>query len=72
VGQVKKRKKQKQSRQDKPTRFMREPTTARLMADLSIAAGVDALITWAPHHQPHPLQSLGQRALLPRVARTRF
>lgn len=36
-------------RQDKPTRFMREPTTARLMADLSIAAGVDALITWAPH-----------------------
>jgi ribose-phosphate pyrophosphokinase len=36
-------------RQDKPTEFMREPTTARLMADLSIAAGIDRLITWHPH-----------------------
>jgi ribose-phosphate pyrophosphokinase len=36
-------------RQDKPTEFMREPTTARLMADLAIAAGVDRLITWHPH-----------------------
>jgi ribose-phosphate pyrophosphokinase len=36
-------------RQDKPTRFMREPTTAKLMADLSIAAGVDWLVTWHPH-----------------------
>jgi ribose-phosphate pyrophosphokinase len=36
-------------RQDKPTRFMREPTTAKLMADLSIAAGVDRLVTWHPH-----------------------
>jgi ribose-phosphate pyrophosphokinase len=37
------------SRQDKPTEFMREPTTARLMADLCIVAGVDRLITWHPH-----------------------
>ncbi len=36
-------------RQDKPTDFMREPTTARLMADLGIAAGIDRLITWHPH-----------------------
>jgi len=36
-------------RQDKPTKFMREPTTAKLMADLSIAAGIDRLITWEPH-----------------------
>lgn len=37
------------SRQDKPTRFMREPTTARLVADLSVEAGIDRLVTWAPH-----------------------
>jgi ribose-phosphate pyrophosphokinase len=36
-------------RQDKPTEFMREPTTARLMADLGIVAGVDRLITWHAH-----------------------
>jgi ribose-phosphate pyrophosphokinase len=36
-------------RQDKPTEFMREPTTARLMADLGVAAGIDRLITWHPH-----------------------
>jgi len=36
-------------RQDKPTKFMREPTTARLMADLCIQAGIDRIITWAPH-----------------------
>jgi ribose-phosphate pyrophosphokinase len=36
-------------RQDKPTKFTREPTTARLMADLSIAAGIDRLIVWDPH-----------------------
>ncbi|MCF6159243.1 MAG: ribose-phosphate pyrophosphokinase [wastewater metagenome] len=42
------------ARQDKPTRFKREPTTARLMADLSIEAGIDRLITWAPHsNQTH-------------------
>ena len=37
------------ARQDKPTKFMREPTTAKLMADLSIAAGIDRLIAWDPH-----------------------
>ncbi len=37
------------SRQDKPTKFMREPTTAQLMADLSITAGIDRLVTWHPH-----------------------
>jgi ribose-phosphate pyrophosphokinase len=37
------------ARQDKPTRNQREPTTARLMADLSIKAGLDRLVTWHPH-----------------------
>jgi ribose-phosphate pyrophosphokinase len=37
------------SRQDKPTRLTREPTTAKLMADLSLAAGMDRLVTWHPH-----------------------
>ncbi len=37
------------SRQDKPTAFKREPITAKLMADLSITAGLDQLISWAPH-----------------------
>jgi len=37
------------SRQDKPTEFMREPTTAKLMADMGIVAGIDRLITWHPH-----------------------
>ena len=37
------------ARQDKPTKFTRETTTARLMADLSIAAGIDRLIVWEPH-----------------------
>jgi ribose-phosphate pyrophosphokinase len=37
------------ARQDKPTRFQREPTTARLLADLSVAAGIDRLVTWHPH-----------------------
>ncbi|MBN2416625.1 ribose-phosphate pyrophosphokinase [bacterium] len=36
-------------RQDKPTAFKREPGTARLMADLTIEAGVDKVITWEPH-----------------------
>jgi len=36
-------------RQDKPTEFRREPTTARLMADLSLAAGIDRLVAWHPH-----------------------
>jgi ribose-phosphate pyrophosphokinase len=38
------------ARQNKPTRFEREPTTTRLMADLSIIAGIDRLITWEPHY----------------------
>lgn len=37
------------SRQDKPTEFEREPTTARLVADLAISAGIDRLIAWHPH-----------------------
>ncbi len=37
------------ARQDKPTKFMREPTTAKLMADLAIDAGIDRLINWDPH-----------------------
>lgn len=37
------------ARQDKPTRFEREPTTANLMADLTISAGLDRLVTWHPH-----------------------
>jgi ribose-phosphate pyrophosphokinase len=37
------------ARQDKPTKFTREPTTARLMADMSIDAGIDRLVTWDPH-----------------------
>lgn len=37
------------ARQDRPTKFMREPTTAKLMADLSVTAGIDRLITWEPH-----------------------
>ena len=37
------------ARQDMPTRFQREPTTARLMADLSITAGIDRLVCWHPH-----------------------
>jgi len=37
------------ARQDKPTKFMREPITAKLMADLSIEAGIDRIMTWEPH-----------------------
>jgi ribose-phosphate pyrophosphokinase len=37
------------SRQDKPTKFKREATAAKLMADLCLEAGMDGLITWAPH-----------------------
>jgi ribose-phosphate pyrophosphokinase len=37
------------ARQDKPTKFTREPVTARLMADLSVSAGMDRLIVWEPH-----------------------
>lgn len=37
------------ARQDKPTKFTREPTTAKLMADLSVEAGINRLIVWDPH-----------------------
>lgn len=37
------------ARQDKPTKFEREPTTAELMADLSLEAGLDRLVVWHPH-----------------------
>lgn len=37
------------ARQDKPTPFKREPCTAALMADLTVAAGLDRLVTWHPH-----------------------
>jgi len=37
------------ARQDKPTPGMVEPTTAKLLADLSAAAGIDRLVTWHPH-----------------------
>ena len=37
------------SRQDKPTKFTREPATAKLMADLAVTAGIDRLIAWDPH-----------------------
>lgn len=39
-------------RQDKPTRYMREPVTVRLMADLAIEAGINQLVTWEPHRNP--------------------
>lgn len=39
-------------RQDKPTRYMREPVTVRLMADLAIEAGITQLVTWEPHRNP--------------------
>jgi ribose-phosphate pyrophosphokinase len=39
------------ARQDKPTRFMREPITAKLMADLSATAGIDRIIAWHPHSE---------------------
>lgn len=37
------------ARQDRSTRSNREPTTAKLMADLTKEAGVARLITWHPH-----------------------
>jgi len=38
------------ARQDKPTKFKREPTTAKLMADLSAEAGINRLVVWHPHY----------------------
>lgn len=62
------------ARQDKATRGTREPTTAKLMADLSIAAGIDRLVTWDPHCTPiHgfygqiPVDSLGPAGLFARI-----
>ncbi len=37
------------SRQDKPTEYMREATTARLVADLMISAGIDRIACLEPH-----------------------
>ncbi len=37
------------ARQDKPTKFQREPTTAKLMADLARSSGIDRVIAWNPH-----------------------
>lgn len=37
------------ARQDKPTLATREPTSAKLMADLALAAGVHRLVTLQPH-----------------------
>jgi ribose-phosphate pyrophosphokinase len=37
------------ARQDKPSKSRREPTTAKLLADLTAAAGIDRLVTWHPH-----------------------
>lgn len=58
-------------RQDKPTRYSREATTAKLMADLSINAGIDRMITWDPHstqlhgfYGPTPLNLLDPLILL--------
>ena len=37
------------ARQDKPTKFEREATTARLVCDLAASAGVDRVVSWHPH-----------------------
>jgi ribose-phosphate pyrophosphokinase len=37
------------ARQDKPTLATREPTSAKLMADLALVAGVERLVTLQPH-----------------------
>ncbi len=37
------------SRQDKPTEYQREATTARLVADLMIGAGIDRIVCLEPH-----------------------
>lgn len=37
------------ARQDKPSSFEYEPTTAKLTADFTRTAGIDRLITWHPH-----------------------
>jgi ribose-phosphate pyrophosphokinase len=42
------------ARQDKPTKFEREPTTAKLVADLIAEAGISRLVTWHPHSSRLP------------------
>jgi ribose-phosphate pyrophosphokinase len=42
------------SRQEKPTQFKRQPTTAKLIADLCAAAGMDQLITFHSHMDTLP------------------
>jgi ribose-phosphate pyrophosphokinase len=37
------------ARQDKPTRYYREPTSIKLLADMCAAAGLDRLVMWHPH-----------------------
>ena len=37
------------ARQDQPSSFEYEPTTAKLTADFTRTAGIDRLITWHPH-----------------------
>lgn len=37
------------ARQDKPTDFMRENCTGKLVADLLYESGVDKIVTWHPH-----------------------
>lgn len=39
------------SRQDRPTKFRREPTTAKLLADLIKSAGVNRVVTWHVHSE---------------------
>jgi len=58
------------ARQDKPTKFQREPTTAQLMADLAVEAGMSRLVTWHPHtsqihgfYRSVPVDALGALSL---------
>jgi ribose-phosphate pyrophosphokinase len=37
------------ARQDKPTKFLREPIAARLAAELTVQSGIDRVIVWDPH-----------------------
>lgn len=62
------------ARQDKPSEFKREPTTAKLVADLIVKAGLDRLITWDPHYgtvhgffEPVPVTRLRSLNLFARV-----
>jgi len=37
------------ARQDKPTKFEREPIAAKLAADFTVQSGIDRMIVWDPH-----------------------